>query len=396
MNQNKIGVFIAKCRKEKGLTQSQLAEKLGVTDRSISNWENGKCMPDLSLFKPLCEELEISINEFLAGEKIGKENLKDKTDESTKKLVDISSKEIKKVRLKLFLVSSISTMIILFFVVDFACIFLLDRPMFAVKGNVPYMYRGLFYDTYSCPEYSVPQVKMKGTKFSCVESFKYEIITSVEEVCDNVSRTKLYYEEDGRRVYTRCLDSISIKYEDKTVSLKEFIKDNDSLEEAIDKLTLTEVDIMWDGGTKIFKDGGTTEYSSEGLTLIRCNKMLDDGTINKDIYFGTSDMEFKDNYCTNDNRTFIRTYKLENIKHGQEQYSYYLTLSVFQGETDTVLVKDLLEKIEVGKTYEFEFMKIPTSLDIEDRINDIFENTRVISITETKRVGLEQIQEPMY
>ncbi len=54
MNQEKIGKFISECRKGEKITQSQLAEQLGVTDRSVSNWENGKNMPDLSLFKPLC------------------------------------------------------------------------------------------------------------------------------------------------------------------------------------------------------------------------------------------------------------------------------------------------------------------------------------------------------
>lgn len=70
MNQEKIGNFIFKKRKEKKLTQEQLAEKLGVTDRAVSNWENGKNMPDLSLFKPLCDELDISINELMSGEEI--------------------------------------------------------------------------------------------------------------------------------------------------------------------------------------------------------------------------------------------------------------------------------------------------------------------------------------
>src|SRR5574344_51840 len=69
MNQEKIGKFIAKCRKEKNMTQSELAEKLGVTDKSVGNWENARCMPDLSLFKPLCDELNISINDFISGEK---------------------------------------------------------------------------------------------------------------------------------------------------------------------------------------------------------------------------------------------------------------------------------------------------------------------------------------
>ena len=68
MNQEKIGKFISKVRKEKQLTQKQLAEELGITDRAISKWENGKSMPDLSLLKPLCQILDISINELLEGE----------------------------------------------------------------------------------------------------------------------------------------------------------------------------------------------------------------------------------------------------------------------------------------------------------------------------------------
>lgn len=72
MNQIKIGKFIAELRKEKQLTQEQLAEKLGVNNRTISRWENGKSMPDLSLFKTLCKTLEITINELLEGERIPK------------------------------------------------------------------------------------------------------------------------------------------------------------------------------------------------------------------------------------------------------------------------------------------------------------------------------------
>ena len=82
MNQEKIGKFIAKCRKEKNLTQSELAEKLGVTDKSIGNWENGRNMPDLSLFKPLCNELGISINDLLSGEKISKDKYQEKLEEN--------------------------------------------------------------------------------------------------------------------------------------------------------------------------------------------------------------------------------------------------------------------------------------------------------------------------
>ena len=70
MDQVKIGKFIAKLRKEKKMTQQELAEKLHVTDRAVSNWENGRRMPDVSLFKPLCATLGITINELMSGEKI--------------------------------------------------------------------------------------------------------------------------------------------------------------------------------------------------------------------------------------------------------------------------------------------------------------------------------------
>lgn len=68
MEQQKIGRYIAECRKQKNLTQEQLAEKIGVTSKSVSRWENGKTMPDVSLFEPLCKELDISFNSFLCGE----------------------------------------------------------------------------------------------------------------------------------------------------------------------------------------------------------------------------------------------------------------------------------------------------------------------------------------
>jgi transcriptional regulator with XRE-family HTH domain len=74
MNQIKIGKFIAKCRKNKKLTQSQLAEKLNITDRAISKWETGKGMPDSSIMLKLCSELEITVNELLSGEKIEMDN----------------------------------------------------------------------------------------------------------------------------------------------------------------------------------------------------------------------------------------------------------------------------------------------------------------------------------
>ena len=76
MDQIKIGEFIAECRKKQNLTQGQLAEKLGITDRAVSKWENGRAMPDSSLMLDLCSILKISVNELLSGEVIDMENNK--------------------------------------------------------------------------------------------------------------------------------------------------------------------------------------------------------------------------------------------------------------------------------------------------------------------------------
>ncbi len=68
MEQVKTGKFIAKKRKEMNLTQEQLAERLGVSNKTISKWETGKCMPDYAVVKNLCEELKVSVSELMDGE----------------------------------------------------------------------------------------------------------------------------------------------------------------------------------------------------------------------------------------------------------------------------------------------------------------------------------------
>ena len=81
MDQLKIGKFIADCRKRKNLTQMQLAEKLGITDKAVSKWERGVAMPDTSIMLELCDILSISINELLSGEKIIMENNNQKNEQ---------------------------------------------------------------------------------------------------------------------------------------------------------------------------------------------------------------------------------------------------------------------------------------------------------------------------
>lgn len=78
MDQKRIGAFIARCRKEKNLTQMQLAELLGITNQAVSKWENGRGMPEVSLLQPLCKVLGISLNELFRESIYQRRNTKEK------------------------------------------------------------------------------------------------------------------------------------------------------------------------------------------------------------------------------------------------------------------------------------------------------------------------------
>lgn len=82
MNQVKIGKFIAALRKEKGMTQEQLGEKLGVTNKTVSRWENGNYMPDIEMLSLLSKEFGVSINEIISGERLGTEEFKKAADDN--------------------------------------------------------------------------------------------------------------------------------------------------------------------------------------------------------------------------------------------------------------------------------------------------------------------------
>ena len=98
MDQIKIGRYIAEKRKNLNLTQAQVAEKLGVTDKSVSKWERGVCLPDVSLYQDLCQELGITINEFFAGDDINKEEIETRSEENIMGVAVDSSNRRRKLR----------------------------------------------------------------------------------------------------------------------------------------------------------------------------------------------------------------------------------------------------------------------------------------------------------
>lgn len=114
MDQLKIGKFIAQRRKDQGLTQMQLAEKLSITDRAVSKWETGKAMPDSAIMLELCDVLQITVNDLLNGEKISTENYNKKMEQQLLDLVaqkEASDKQVLRVGVVMWVLS-----IILYFV----------------------------------------------------------------------------------------------------------------------------------------------------------------------------------------------------------------------------------------------------------------------------------------
>lgn len=118
MDQEKIGKFIFELRKEKKMTQQELADKIGVTDRAISKWENGRGMPDLSLMKPLCDVLGITLNELISGERIEKKELQKKSEENILKTINYSNKKTKFFKIFLGCLITIFLLLVLMFVID--------------------------------------------------------------------------------------------------------------------------------------------------------------------------------------------------------------------------------------------------------------------------------------
>ena len=119
MDQIKIGKFIADERKRKGYTQKQLSEKLAISDKTISKWERGNGFPEVSLLLPLCNELEITVNELLSGERVSEEEYLKKAEENMVNLV----KEAQESKKKIIMSAMVSVLVIVAAV-----------PLFVVAG----------------------------------------------------------------------------------------------------------------------------------------------------------------------------------------------------------------------------------------------------------------------
>ncbi len=141
MDQIKIGRFIAERRKLKNLTQMQLAEKLGITDRAISKWENGKGMPDSSLMLDLCAELDISVNELLCGEVIEMTNYNEKAEQQLLEMAKEKEKKDKQLLHIEIFIGILVTIILLacVFTASFVRMDAVWRILLIVAGFIPFV-----------------------------------------------------------------------------------------------------------------------------------------------------------------------------------------------------------------------------------------------------------------
>ncbi|WP_295339707.1 helix-turn-helix domain-containing protein [uncultured Subdoligranulum sp.] len=109
MDQIKTGKFIAEARRAQNLTQRQLADKLAISDKTVSKWECGKGLPEVSLMLPLCEILQIGVNDLLSGEKLAEENYRKKAEENLMNLMQENAEN--KERMTLSIICGVITII---------------------------------------------------------------------------------------------------------------------------------------------------------------------------------------------------------------------------------------------------------------------------------------------
>ena len=138
MDLRKIGKFIAKRRQEKGFTQESLAEELDISNRSISKWERGICLPDAENMAKLCKVLGVSFNELLSGEKLGREDYERKAEENLKEFSRVETAQNKKLFLYENVIGYMSTVtfLILVFVASFAEMPVVARAVLGVLGFI--------------------------------------------------------------------------------------------------------------------------------------------------------------------------------------------------------------------------------------------------------------------
>lgn len=209
------------------------------------------------------------------------------------------------------------------------------------------------------------------------------------------NETTLYSDVDGIKIYSNCLNEIKILDGDKSIELKDYLE-NHSLDDFIKRLEY--VDSLNDGGTAIYKDGGTKKYTSDDMTVIKCHKIssVAPGGFNEDIYIGPSTLQYEENFCKDDvvGKTLVETYNIRNIEESNDGDYLWLTIRGFQSEevgTFKVL-KSIANDVKADSNYEFTFEITSNDIQLEF-LSSIFENAELKKIVKTSKSGLDQVND---
>ena len=194
MNQERIGKYIAKLRKEKKITQEELAEKLSVSSKSISRWETGRNMPDLSLITPLCKELGTTINELLSGEKLNEKEYQEKLEENIIKTIDFADKKLKKTTRIIYGI----LIIIVLFLITLITLFCIDVNR--MRNNEPVFFSTWGFKYAPAIDFHDEEIQIAIENYllekSIIESKHYENEKTFVSI-----RTYLTEEKDNHKLY---------------------------------------------------------------------------------------------------------------------------------------------------------------------------------------------------
>ena len=187
MNQEKIGRFIAELRKEKNMTQQELADKLNITDRAISHWENGRSMPDAGVILELCKVLNINANELLSAKKIKEEKYNERAEENLLEM----RREIETQNKKILTLNKIiiNLAIVIFVVIGFAAtfiemsmlirniIFAIDLVMLILVGffTLNILQKTGYYECQECKHQYIPRYTQMFFSMSGVTNTNWRI-----------------------------------------------------------------------------------------------------------------------------------------------------------------------------------------------------------------------------
>lgn len=186
MDQKKVGRFIAECRKEKGLTQAQLAEQFGISNRAVSNWETGKSLPDASIMIDLSNYLGITVNELLSGGRIDMEDYKDIAEQT---IVDVQKgKEKLKKKYSVIIIAIVLAILILCY---FALKFLLVDKVISNLGNLNNGFIDAEEIDFVIKDQENP-IEDNGIVFDNKYSFKKESDDSIKSYVSEDKKIKLY------------------------------------------------------------------------------------------------------------------------------------------------------------------------------------------------------------